>query len=193
MCNQHSNYYLNALLNSNERIVLEIYQRFYPKTEAFILQNQGTDEDAKDVFQKVLFQITARVKVQSIEIKSNFEAYLYVACKNQWRNELNRRKRNRIMDEEYSYELINDNIEDTSKSVDQERWELMDEKIAKMPPTSREILNSYLKHNDYDTLIAKFGYTNRNTAFQRVFKSKKYLKELIVNDYRFNRLAQLSV
>ena len=46
--------YLEALITNNSNIILEIYTKFYPKIEFFILSNKGKIADAQDVFHDAL-------------------------------------------------------------------------------------------------------------------------------------------
>jgi len=42
--------YLEGLLRNDTLLVQEIYQRFAPKIKYYVLQNQGSEDDAADIF-----------------------------------------------------------------------------------------------------------------------------------------------
>ena len=93
MQEKHNNIYLQGLLSGDDRIINTIYKKNFPSVLSFVKRNKGTYEDAEEVFQDALFQLTVRMKVRSFEIKSTFEGYLFTVCKNLWRKELNNRKK----------------------------------------------------------------------------------------------------
>lgn len=186
---KNANYFLNALYNNDEKIILEIYENNFRKVLKFVINNSGIQKDAEDVFQKALIQIITRVKVKQFEIKSSFDAYLFVACKNLWRRELNRRKK--MVTYQVSFEPINE-FKDTALSIlEQERWEFFQEKLELISKNCKEILKYYFNKTPYKSIAEKLGYNNDLVVRQRVFKCKKKLIEMIKNDVRYNQLVEL--
>jgi len=187
MTQSNSNIYLEALLKGDERIILSIYNEMLPKVQFFIKNNRGTQDDAKEIFQKALYQLTARVKVQQFEINTSFEAYLFTACKNLWRRELNNRKKE--VRNDGVFELVSEEQDNSKAVLEQERWELFEEKIASLTENCKELLKLYFKKTSYKDIVEKFNYANENTAFQRVFKCKKRLMDMVKLDKKFNELC----
>ena len=179
--------YLQGLCTGDQQTILSIYRLCFSGVRNFVLKNKGTVEDAEETFQNALYQLTARVKVKQFEITSTFEGYLFTVCKNIWRKELNRKKK----------EVRNDGVielpskeEDLSTAIlEQERWELFEEKVALLSVNCRELLNDYFAKVPYEEIVEKFNYATENVAFQRVFKCKKRLAELIKKDRRFKGLS----
>ena len=144
MSELNTNDYIDALYGNNQKVILRIYQDIFPKVNYFVLQNKGTQEDAEEVFQKALYQLTARVKVRKFEIKSSFEAYLFTACKNLWRRELNNRKKEVRNDK--VIELVGEEQDHSRAIMEQERWELFEEKITELSDTCKKLLKAYFKN-----------------------------------------------
>ncbi|NQY07783.1 MAG: sigma-70 family RNA polymerase sigma factor [Flavobacteriaceae bacterium] len=187
MSESNSNTYIEALCDGNERVILEIYKNYFSKTASFITKNNGTYEDAQEIFQLVLYQLTARAKVKKFEVKSSFEAYLFTACKNLWRRELNKRKKQ--VRNDGVLELLSEEEENGRSILEQERWELFEEKIAELSENCMKLLGAYFKKVSYKEIVQQFGYASENAAFQRVFKCKKRLTDLIKKDNRFKELC----
>jgi len=61
---------LQGLVDGDSGVVQEIYKSIYPKVLQFIGKNNGSEEDAQEVFQETLFQIITRAKVKGLEIES---------------------------------------------------------------------------------------------------------------------------
>jgi len=187
MTQSNPSIYLNALLEGNEKIILSIYHDTLPKVQFFVKNNKGTQDDAKEIFQKALYQLTARVRVQSFNINTSFEAYLFTACKNLWRRELNNRKKE--VRNDGVFELVSEEQDNSKAILEQERWELFEEKIASLTENCRELLKLYFKKTSYKNIVEKFNYANENTAFQRVFKCKKRLMDMVKMDVKYRELC----
>jgi len=187
MTQPNANDYLEALFEGNEKVVLKMYEDILPKVVSFVKKNKGTHQDAQEIFQKALYQLTARVKVNKFEINTSFEAYLFTACKNLWRRELNNRKKE--VRNDGVFELVSEEQNNSKAILEQERWELFEEKINSLSEICKELLKLYFKKTSYKVIVEKFNYANENTAFQRVFKCKKRLADLVKLDKRFQELC----
>jgi DNA-directed RNA polymerase specialized sigma24 family protein len=49
--------YITALVENDQRLIAEIYQRYAGKVKGMILTNNGSEDDAADVFQEALIDI----------------------------------------------------------------------------------------------------------------------------------------
>ncbi len=179
--------YLEGLRGGDEKIIYDIYTNFYPKVRYFILNNKGTPEEAEEVFHNALFQLTIRLKTSNIEIKSTFEGYLFTVCKNLWRKELNNKKKWVRNDREMTHKG-EESIDHGSSIIDQERWELFEEKLKLLSDNCRKLLTLYFSKVSYNEIVQQFSYSSENVAFQRVFKCKKRLADLIKKDSNYNNL-----
>lgn len=186
---KNPNYFINGLKTKNEKVILEIYKNNFPNVKHFVIINSGKQTDAEDVFQKALLQIIARVQVQNVEIKSSFEAYLFTACKNLWRRELNKSKKEVTIDK--PIELYNEERDIAVSILEQERWEFFQEKLELISENCREILKRFFKKTPYKEIAKELGYSDENVVRQRVFKCKNKLTETIKKDDRYNQLKTL--
>ena len=86
-------FYIQALLQHDNRTITEIYTRFAGRIARFIQANNGSADDARDVFQDALIAITRQAQRPGFVLTCPFEAYLYCVCRGKWLNELKRRHR----------------------------------------------------------------------------------------------------
>lgn len=90
----HSDFfYIQALLDNDHRGISAIYERFAARIERLVCNNNGTADDARDIFQEGLITITRQARKPGYVLTCPFEAYLYLVCKGKWLNELKRRQR----------------------------------------------------------------------------------------------------
>ncbi len=186
---KNNSIYLKALLNGNPKQILQIYEICFPNVKRFIIKNNGDHMDAQDVFQNALMQLTARYQKKPFEIKSSFEAYLFVVCKNLWRRELNKSKNKVTIDG--TIELRTEEREIALSSLEQEQWDFFQEKLELISDNCKKILKRFFKKIAYKDIALELNYNDENVVRQRVFKCKKKLTEIIKEDIRFNELKEL--
>ena len=177
---------VQALLEGDEKTIRLLYDSLFPKIKIFVQRNNGTYSDAEEVFHDALYQLIARAKVKGVTINSSFEAYIFTMCKNLWYKELNKSKKE--VRNEGVFELKDNEDNYIASILQQERWELFEEMIAKLTGNCKELLKDYFKKVPYHIIVDKFSYASENAAFQRVFKCKKKLSELIKADPRYKNL-----
>lgn len=177
---------LTDLVKGEPKTIKKVYNILFPKVLSFIRLNRGTEEDAKEVFQNAIFQIIVRTKTKNLIIKSSLDGYIYVVCRNLWFQELKNRKK------EVRNDIFLNAEEKIEKEISsilfQERWDLFEEKLDLLSTNCKEILKEFFKKVPYSKIVKKFNYSNENTAFQRVFKCKKKLADLVKNDTRYKDL-----
>ena len=181
--------YLTALLQNDSKVIGVMYSKIFPKVAKFVLQNKGQQVDAEDIFQKALMQISVRYRKEPFEIKSSFEAYLFTACKNLWRRELNRSK-TRVTDDGV-VELESEERDMAFATLEQERWELFTEKLEAISENCKKILTLFFAKVSYERIVQEMGYKSETVVRQRVFKCKSKLIETVRNDNRYNSLKEL--
>ncbi|WP_298896758.1 RNA polymerase sigma factor [uncultured Psychroserpens sp.] len=182
-------YFLNGLVNNNERIVREIYKNSFRQVLSFISNNKGQRTDADDIFQKALMQIMVRAKTRPFSINSSFEAFLFVSCKNLWRRELNKKKREVTNDQ--VIEHITEERDLAISVLEQERWEFFQEKLKLISDNCQLVLKQVFSKMSYKDIAERLGYSSENVVRQRVFKCKAKLVELIKSDMKYLQLKEI--
>ncbi len=180
---------LNALLENDAKVISVMYSKILPKVQKFVIQNKGQQVDAEDIFQKALLQIAVRYRREPFQIKSSFEAYVFTACKNLWRRELNKNKI-RVTDDAI-LELHHEERDMALATFEQERWELFTEKLEAISENCKKILKLFFGKVSYERIVKVMGYSSETVARQRVFKCKTKLTQAITSDQRYNSLKEL--
>ena len=177
---------VDKLVNGDNATLETLYKTLFPKVVIYINKNQGTYADAEEVFQDALFQTIARAKVKGLEIKSSLEAYLYVVCRNLWLQELNKQKKK--VRNEGVFELKDEGDKTMECILYQDRWDLFEEKFELLTENCRKLLKTFFNKTPYSDIVKRFNYSSENVAFQRVFKCKKRLTDLIKTDVKYKHL-----
>ena len=81
--------YIHALVQHHNVRIKEIYSRFQPKVTRYILNNNGTSDDAADIFQKTLIAVYEKALRDGTEFLTvPIEAYLLQVARFQWLKKL---------------------------------------------------------------------------------------------------------
>lgn len=183
-------YYLSGIEKRDNSILKEIYEAFLPKVIAFIRKNRGQEDDARDIFNKVIYQLSARLEVDKIEVKSTFEGYIFTACKNLWRRELNKKQHRRVTSDTVK-ELYYEQKDFSQSVLEQERWELFREMVEQVSDGCKKILALFFQKVSGKDIMDQLGYASETTVRQRVFKCKAQLTKLIKADGRYLELKNI--
>lgn len=83
--------YIIALLNNNNKVLGELYQKFSGKIVRYVISNSGNRDDAQDVIQETLIAIYHQAKEKNLILTCPFEAYFFLLCKRKWLNKINKK------------------------------------------------------------------------------------------------------
>lgn len=179
-------YFLQSLVNGNNKGISKIYELIYPKIKNYILKRDGSEDDAKDIMQKALIQLSVRAQNKNFKITSSFEGYFMTICKNLWIREVKKSKLKvtnaKVID------LVSDDMDIAMSIHEQKKWELFKEKLSKVSDNCRELLMLVFKKTSYKKIADLKNYASENTVKQRIFKCKAKLKEAIQADRRYMEL-----
>lgn len=62
----------------------KVYQNTFPKFKSHVLNNSGSEAQAKDVFQEAFIACWRNIKEDKLKENSNLEGYLITIAKNKW-------------------------------------------------------------------------------------------------------------
>ena len=73
---------LKGILRHDNLILQYIYKQYYYKVNYFIKKNQGSEDDASDIFQEAIIVIYRKLKENDLIFeKSSFQGYLFSVCR----------------------------------------------------------------------------------------------------------------
>ncbi len=170
-----------GILNDSEVILNNLYVGYFPMILQFILNNNGSEDDAKDVYQEGIMVLYDRVKGGDFELNSKLKTYLYAVCRRIWLKKL---KQTQI--KSYDIADFEDVIEVES---DVELREERDKQFLQMKgallslgePCKTIIEDFYIHNLSMQDICEKFGYTNADNAKTQKYKCLQRLKKLFFN------------
>lgn len=134
-------HYIEALLNNDTLKIEEIYQRFSGKIIGFVIQNNGSEAEAKDIFQEALISIYQKAQAGKFELTCPFEAYLFMVCKSKWINVLksSKKKKETILDQDGYNDTGADILADETLEYEN-KMQLLERKLEQLGESCRNIL-----------------------------------------------------
>ena len=167
---------LARLKQGDENTLDLLYKTHYRMMIKLIVKNNGTEEEAKDIYQESLIVLWQKAKDDNFVLTSKISTYLYSICLNLWRKELERKKR-------FSYE-VKEGIEVMEMDRD-ERVKIINQCIQRLGDTCREVLTYYYFDRLSMVEIAeKMGFANADTSKTKKYKCKKELDQLVKSLYK---------
>lgn len=179
----------NGILR-NDTIVLQfIFKNFYSKINFFIQKNNGSDEDAKDIFQEAIIVMYRKLKANQVVLDCTFNTYLYSICRFLWLKELGKRKieKETIKDNhEFNDELYDDGLE---KVVElNERYKLYQKHFANLGKDCQKILQLFFDKVPLKNIANIMGFKSEKYAKKRKSSCKEYLIKSIKQDLEFRNI-----
>jgi len=173
----------HRFLNGEAALMQKLYSKNYYGVEKYILKNNGTKDEAKDIFQQGLLVMYTLLKKEKLIITS-FDSYLFSICKNLWikqsvKNRVTKLQVNTLIDESPDLAVFH---------LEQLQWHLYKEKFNLLKDSCKSILKMVLNNISYAKIAKELNYANENAARQKVFRCKTKLFKLIQTDPIFKKL-----
>lgn len=175
---------LQGLAKSDRKAVETIYSDNYNTIQSLIINNNGTSDDARDIFQEAMIVLYEKVKTENFELNCQIKTYVYSVCRRLWLKRLQHMGR-------YITEV--GNIESTipveEELENHERknveFEMMDLAISKLGEPCKSLIEAfYLQKKNMQEIAADFGYTNADNAKNQKYKCLMRLKKIFFTHYK---------
>ncbi|SHJ37646.1 RNA polymerase sigma factor, sigma-70 family [Hymenobacter daecheongensis DSM 21074] len=178
--------FVAAIRHGDDRALAQLYRLHYPMVSHYVLQNSGTEDEAKDVYQEGVMVFYEKVRDGSLELSCQIKTYLYAVCRRLWLKRLSEKTRfsGRLDDHEPFLETGAEADLAAAEERDQQ-FALMGEALDRIGEPCRSLLEGfYLLDKSMQQLTAEFGYTNPDNAKNQKYKCLVRLKKLFFTHYK---------
>lgn len=158
-------------LKSKDNHAYEIlYKFYYPSVKNFILKNNGSEDDAKDIFQETIIVLLEKVPKDDFNLTSSLKTYIFAISSNLWLKRL-RDSNNMVKAEIGTYEKYLSDYEEVEEDIHRDNSNKI-VKVFKMMTNKCIILLKAIFYDDknIDTITKDFRYTNKHNAQNQKFK-----------------------
>lgn len=157
-----------------------LYRYHYEAIKVYVLQNNGSEQDAEDLFQEVVLSFVELVQLGRFRGESSIKTFLYALSRNVWLNELKRK--GRADARELKYEKARDTEEaDTSVAMAgrESRKQVMDI-ITKLGESCKKILLAfYYEDKSMKEILEESEFENEQVVRNKKYKCLKQLEKML--------------
>lgn len=179
--------YLKGIKDNDSSVLRKIYKLFLPMIVDFVKKNNGTESEARDIFQDGLIVIYKKVKNDELVLTSSFQTYLFSVCRFIWLRELKKKHRTEASLESVAEPVKVDNLEE--QWLDTQKEDLFKSKLLELPPDAQKVLQLFFNKVSLSDIASEMGYTEAY-AKKKKYKAKEKLIQLIQADKNYLHLIE---
>ena len=177
--NSHSEQQLIHLKNGNSSAYEALYKENYVSVERFIVNNSGTADDAKDIFQDTLLVLFKKVKEDNFELTASLKTYIIAISKNLWFKKLRNisyHKQTTLTDfhaNKFSCEI------ETSILQEKSYWEKLQTYLSMVTAHCNLLLQAmFFKNKNIQEIQAEHGYSSKHNAQNQKHKCLQQVRKI---------------
>jgi len=175
---------LKGLAENNSKAIETIYKQNFNIVQAFILNNNGSYDEARDIFQEAMITLYEKVQTESFVLTCKINTYVYSVCRRLWLKRLQQlgRYSNQIDGFEETLQVEDEIEAHERKNTD---FAMMEKALNSIGEPCRTLLESfYIKKIGMQELAKQFGYTNADNAKTQKYKCLLRLKKIFFAQYK---------
>ena len=171
---------LEGLKNSKKESIKAIYDLALPAVIQWVKENNGTEEDARDIFQDAIVALFSKVKSKDFKLTCTLKSFLRIMCRNLWLSRIRNKNKffTKDLDEVEEVEMGEDLLEKIDKS---EKEALYFKHFRELGESCREILEAYFNKIPVKEIAEKLK-TSESYIKKRKFNCKEKLIKSIQDD-----------
>ncbi len=178
-----------GILRHDNSVLTYLYKHYYFKVNAFVKNNNGTEEDAGDVFQEAIVVIYRKLKENDLLFENrSFEVYLFSVCRFLWLKNLEgkRKEKEKIRESLPFQDEIYD--EDLTALVEKnERYLLYQKHFRNISTDCQKILQLFFEKVPVKQIAQMMGFKSEKYVKTRKYKCKELLIERIKQDIHYKK------
>lgn len=158
----------------NQEALVILYRKHHQMLRKYVLNNQGSREDAEDLIQEVLVAAWQNAQKPEFTLSAGWGTYLMAIGRNQWLKQL--RKQLRFSDQDPA------DAEKMSADVSTERLDLkkLVQMVEQLDENCRKLLTLfYFESLDMEQIAIRLGYNNAATTKAKKYQCFKRLEEKV--------------
>lgn len=185
MKNKSNNTLVEGIRNQDKNVLQNVYDEYFPTIKRFVLDNSGSEQDAKDIFQEAIIIIYRKIKEGTFELTSSFKSYIYSVCRFIWLKELSKRKERVEHTNSYmEYEEVPEvSVDEYEKN---EQYKLYQYHFKRLSEDCQKILQLFLQKVSLKEIAEEVGIESQQFIKRKKYKCKEQLIRYIKSDPKFN-------
>ncbi len=164
----------------------KLYEECFPKVRSLILNNNGSESDAYDIFQEALELILLKIETFTM----NLEGMIILICKRKWIDKLRSHKTSEKFVQSVSLQY--DMEEDAEqKLIEKEkaflRTRLLDQAFMQLSETCMKLMTMVKEGVQVEDIVNSMNFSSANTLYRRKAACMKRWSELVKQDKQYSQ------
>ncbi|MBY0427016.1 MAG: RNA polymerase sigma factor, partial [Cytophagales bacterium] len=173
----------------DDKVLAYLYKETLPMVRNFVMKNQGSEEEANDIFQDAVIRFYHAVKKGAFQEKCSVSTFIFGIGRNLWINAVKRKGRQM---EDTSSEFIQDSVDLLSNIISDEKVKAVNELLGKIGENCAQLL----KYSIYEELsmreiCQRMGFSSEDVAKTNNYRCKQKLIKLVDGDRNLMTLFDL--
>jgi RNA polymerase sigma factor (sigma-70 family) len=175
---------LEGLASSDKKAVETIYRENYNMVQSLIINNNGSADDARDIFQEAMIVLYEKVRSGTFELNCQLKTFVYSVSRRLWLKRLQQQNRYSIPgDNMEAVVAVEEELEDHEQR--NAEFEMMEKAVNNLGEPCKSLIEAYyLQKKNMQDIAASFGYTNAANAKTQKYKCLMRLKKIFFAHYK---------
>jgi RNA polymerase sigma factor (sigma-70 family) len=175
---------LQGLARNDTKAIEVIYGENYNMIQSLVVNNSGSTDDAKDIFQEAMIVLYEKVRSGSFELNCLIKTYVYSVSRRLWLKRLQQMNRYTPAVENLQDTVpVEDDVEENER-INSE-FQAMEKAINGLGEPCKSLLEAYyLQRKSMQEIALFFGYTNAENAKNQKYKCLVRLKKIFFAQYK---------
>lgn len=174
---------LQGLARQDKKAIETIYKENFNLVQALVLNNNGSADDAKDIFQEAMIVLYQKVQSGSFELNCQLKTFVYSVCRRLWLKRLSQMSRYSLYENHGDTIPVDEDLEDHEER--NAAFNMMEKAMNSLGEPCKSLLEAfYLQKKGMQEIAASFGYTNADNAKTQKYKCLMRLKKIFFSAYK---------
>lgn len=176
---------IEAIKKGNSNRVLQfLYRTVQFKITSWILKNNGSEEEAQDIFQDAVLSFYNYVLANKFDENKSVEGFLFAIAKNRWINKAKQNKRVVTITSEHKDDSTEDN-DFLKQTFSKEKSDKIEDLLSHLGERCKQLLTYSIFYGmSMDEISVKMNFSNANTAKTKNYKCKQRLIKIVKENKR---------
>jgi RNA polymerase sigma factor (sigma-70 family) len=170
----------------DDKVLGDLYEYVLPKVTAFIRTNNGSDDEAFDVFQDAIVILFKQVTLGKYDEQYDVGGFVYSVCRNLWINRVKKINKHVSTDSSLNELETKSHLDEL---YDEEKRKVVEYLFGKLDFKCKELLTlSIYKHLTMEDIALRLGFASENAAKTANYRCKKKMMELVKESKLFEEV-----
>jgi len=176
---------IEAIKQEDNQALKLVYNANYHVIAHFIVNNNGTEQDAKDIYQESFVVFYEKIRDVGFELNCKIKTFIYSIARRLWLKRLG--EKNKVVGKIDDFVEFIDLDGQSEEEIDEteQQFRLMEESLQQLGEPCKSILKDYyINKLNMQKIAKKMGYTNADNAKTQKYKCLMRLKKLFFKKYK---------